>query len=101
MVVEASREYVGWAWLIPIAGMLAFIWDGVFVGITQTRGMLQSSFIAALLFFACVYFLMPLWGNHGLWIAMLVYLLMRGLVQSYIFCNRIQNNKIHHYGTSS
>ena len=101
MVVEASREYVGWAWLIPIAGMLAFIWDGIFVGITQTRGMLQSSFIAALLFFACTYFLMPLWGNHGLWIAMLVYLLMRGLVQSYIFCNRIQNNKIHHYGTSS
>ena len=97
MVVEASREYVGWAWLIPIAGMLAFIWDGIFVGITQTRGMLQSSFIAALLFFACTYFLMPLWGNHGLWIAMLVYLLMRGLVQSYIFCNRIQNNKIQYF----
>jgi MATE family multidrug resistance protein len=89
MVVEASYRYVGWAWLVPVAGMLAFIWDGVFVGITQTRGMLQSSVIAALVFFACVYILMPRYGNHGLWIAMLMYLLMRGLVQTYLFCNRV------------
>jgi MATE family multidrug resistance protein len=89
MVVEASRQYVGWAWLVPVAGMLAFIWDGVFIGITQTRGMLQSSFIAAVVFFACVCFLIPVWGNHGLWIAMLIYLLMRGLVQTYIFCRRV------------
>ena len=89
MVVEASCRYVGWAWLVPVAGMLAFIWDGVFVGITQTRGMLQSSVIAALVFFACVYILMPRYGNHGLWIAMLMYLLMRGLVQTYLFCNRV------------
>ena len=69
--------------------MLAFIWDGVFIGITQTRGMLQSSFIAAVVFFVSVFFLIPVWGNHGLWIAMLIYLLMRGLVQTYIFCRRV------------
>ncbi len=91
MVVEASSQYVAWAWLVPAAGMLAFIWDGVFIGITQTRGMLQSSFVAAAVFFACVCFLIPLWGNHGLWIAMLIYLLMRGMVQTVIFYKRVVN----------
>ena len=91
MVVEASSQYVAWAWLVPAAGMLAFIWDGVFIGITQTRGMLQSSFIAAAVFFACVCFLIPLWGNHGLWVAMLIYLLMRGMVQTVIFYKRVVN----------
>jgi MATE family multidrug resistance protein len=91
MVVEASRDYVGWAWLVPVAGMLAFVWDGIFIGITQTRGMLQSSFVAAIVFFACVFVLMPIGGNHGLWIAMLLYLLMRGLVQTVIFYKRVVN----------
>ena len=91
LVVEASSQYVAWAWLVPAAGMLAFIWDGVFIGITQTRGMLQSSFVATAVFFACVCILIPLWGNHGLWIAMLIYLLMRGMVQTVIFYKRVVN----------
>ena len=74
-----------------LAGMLAFVWDGIFIGITQTRGMLQSSFVAAIVFFACVFVLMPIGGNHGLWIAMLLYLLMRGLVQTVIFYKRVVN----------
>lgn len=81
-VVELSREYVRWAWLVPVAGVAAFIWDGIFIGTTQTRGMLWSSLIAAVVFFASVYLLIPLIGNHGLWLAMLAYLLTRGVVQT-------------------
>lgn len=84
LVVETSRHYLGWAWLIPVSGMAAFIWDGIFIGTTQTRGMLISSFIAAVAFFLAVWLLMPLWGNHGLWFSMLLYLAMRGLVQTFI-----------------
>jgi len=49
-VVEASQTYVWWAYLIPAAGVAAFIWDGLFIGTTQTRGMLVSSAVAALVF---------------------------------------------------
>jgi len=84
-VVEASRDYVWWAYLIPLAGVAAFIWDGVFVGITQTKGMLQSSLIAAIVFFASIYFSLDAFGNHGLWMSMLSYLLMRGLAQTVIY----------------
>ncbi len=81
-VVEASQAYVWWAWLIPLAGVAAFIWDGIFVGTTQTGGMLVSSLVAAVMFFVCAILLMPLMGNHGLWLSMLVYLLTRGTVQT-------------------
>ena len=83
-VIEASRAYVWWAWLIPVAGVTAFIWDGLFIGTTQTRGMLISSAIAALLFFAITTVLMPRFGNHALWLAMTLYLVARGVVQTVI-----------------
>ena len=81
-VVEASRSYVWWAYLIPAAGVAAFVWDGIFIGTTQTRGMLISSLIATLVFFLTVLLLMPKIGNHGLWLSMVLYLMTRGLVQT-------------------
>ena len=86
-VVKASRSYVGWAYLLPLAGVAAFVWDGIFIGITATRAMLISSVVAAMVFFFTALLLMPLWGNHGLWCAMTLYLLTRGLVQSLLFRN--------------
>lgn len=86
-VVEASHDYVWWAWLIPAAGVAAFIWDGIFIGTTQTRGMLLSSAIAAMVFFLCVVMLIGPWGNHGLWLAMTAYLVTRGVVQTILSLN--------------
>lgn len=84
-VVQAAREYVWWAWMIPVAGVAAFVWDGIFIGITQTRGMLVSAAVASVVFLAGVVWLMPVMGNHGLWLSMLLYLAVRGIVQSVIF----------------
>ena len=81
-VREAAREYLWWAWLIPAAGCVAFIWDGIFIGITATRGMLVSSFCSALIFFAVYLLSVEAIGNHGLWLAQIVYLAMRGLLQT-------------------
>ena len=87
-VIEASGEYIWWACLIPVCGVAAFIWDGIFIGITETRGMLLSSAIATFLFFVVALLLIPLWGNHGLWFAMLLYLATRGIVQTVIYLER-------------
>ena len=89
-VVRAAREYVWWAWLIPVAGVAAFVWDGIFIGITQTRGMLLSAALASVVFLAGVTWLMPLMGNHGLWLSMVLYLAVRGAVQSGIFWKNVK-----------
>lgn len=90
-VIEASQEYLWWVWLIPAAGCVAFIWDGIFIGVTATRGMLVSSFLSALLFFGVYEMTGDIIGNHGLWLAMVFYLLMRGVLQTIWYRLRIIN----------
>jgi len=77
-----AHDYIWWVWLVPVAGAAAFIWDGVFVGITASRGMLVATAVATLSF-AVVYLLTKdVLGNNGLWLAQIVYLAMRGILQT-------------------
>ncbi len=80
-VVAAAAPYVPWVWLIPLCSFSAFVLDGVFIGITASRQMLLSSFIAASLFFLTVFVFSNQWGNHALWVAYLCFLAMRGVIQ--------------------
>lgn len=84
-VVTASNVYLPWATLLPLCGVAAFVWDGVYIGTTRTRQMLVSSAIAAVLFFGCYVVLTRLFtekANHMLWLAYLLFLLTRGVVQT-------------------
>lgn len=84
-VVKAAADYLPWAVLVPAAGVLPFIYDGIFIGITATRGMLISSVFAMVTFFTLCYLMIPTVGNHGLWLALISYLLVRGFVQMWLF----------------
>lgn len=84
-VIEASEPYLLWVALIPVAGMGAFIWDGVFIGITDSRGMLLSCFVAAIVFAIILSLFFTTMGNHALWLALLSYLLARGIMQTILF----------------
>ncbi len=85
LVATAARDYLPWACLVPLAGIAAFVWDGVFIGITATGGMLLATSVAAACFFAATFCLMPAYANHGLWAAMLIFLFMRGCAQTVYF----------------
>ncbi len=89
-VVAASSDYVFWAYLIPVCSIGAFIWDGVFIGITASREMLISSLTAAILFFITYYLCFPHWQNHGLWMAFIVFMVSRGVVQTFLFCKSLK-----------
>ena len=84
-VIEASEPYLLWVALIPVAVMGAFIWDGVFIGITDSRGMLLSCFVAAIVFAIMLTLFFTTMGNHALWLALLSYLLARGVMQTMLF----------------
>lgn len=84
-VIASSAAYFPWAVAIPAAGMAAFVWDGVFIGVTATRGMMLSSIVSALLFFGVYLSLRGLWGNHALWFAFIVYLASRSIIQTLLF----------------
>ena len=88
-VIGASAAYFPWALVIPLSGMAAFVWDGIFIGVTATRGMLVSLVISAAVFFATFVGLYPSLGNHALWLAMTLYLASRGAVQTVIYRREI------------
>lgn len=83
--LAAAPTYFAWAIAIPFAGMAAFVWDGVFIGSTATRGMLVSSGIASVLFFAVYLSTENILHNHALWLAFILYLLARGVAQTIIY----------------
>lgn len=54
-VVEASREYLPWLLLMPVAGCAAFTWDGIYIGATASRQM-RDSMLWAVVGFALTWF---------------------------------------------
>ena len=89
-VIAAAGDYMMWVLVIPICGFAAFLFDGIFIGATATRTMRNAMFVATAAFFAIYYGLKHLAGtsideqlwNNILWIAFMVYLLLRGLLQA-------------------
>ena len=79
-VLDSVSRYRHWTLLLPICGVASFLWDGIYIGATSPRLMLWSMAISMSLFLAGYYLLIPIYGNHGLWIAFLSYLACRGMV---------------------
>lgn len=80
-VIKAAGSYYYWVLAIPLAGFAAFLWDGILIGATATRLMLYSMLVASGLFFVVYYLFYGVMGNHALWMAFLIYLSLRGIMQ--------------------
>ena len=79
-VAEQARPYYIYMVLIPVITFAAFLWDGIFIGATAAKEIRNTMIIASLLvFLPAWYILMPLYGNHGLWIAFLLFMIARGV----------------------
>lgn len=79
-VADSAMHYRHWTLLFPLCGMAAFVWDGIYIGATKTRPMFFSTLGGMIMFITLFFLLSPSLGNHGLWIAYLAYLVLRGIV---------------------
>jgi MATE family multidrug resistance protein len=79
-VIHAASPYLFWIGLVPIITFAAFIWDGVYIGATASAPMRNTLLISTFVIFVPAYYLLhgPL-GNHGLWLAMILFMLSRGI----------------------
>lgn len=79
-LVRAEAEtYLIWAAISGLFGVLAFQMDGVFIGATWSADM-RNMMIASLAAYLLAWWLfMPIWQNHGLWLALEVFLGVRGI----------------------
>ncbi len=78
-VRAAGREFLPWMVAAPIFGAAAWMLDGIFIGATRTRDMRNMMIVSLAVYGAVLVPLVPLFGNHGLWAALLVAFAVRGI----------------------
>lgn len=84
-VIAAASPYLPWVGLVPLLTFAAFIWDGIYIGATASAAMRNTLLISTLLIFLPAYYLLePAFGNHGLWMAMMLFMISRGLLLTFM-----------------
>lgn len=83
-IIQASKDFQFWALLTPIAGFAAFLWDGIFIGATASKQMRNSMLIAVSIFFAISLLFNHNYENNILWLAFIIYLASRGIMQAFM-----------------
>jgi MATE family multidrug resistance protein len=79
-IIQAASPFVWWAVAISLAGSVAYMWDGVYIGATVTPSMRNMMLISTVAIFLPAYYLtVPAMGNHGLWLALLLFMIARGI----------------------
>ncbi|WP_429329509.1 MATE family efflux transporter [Paraburkholderia atlantica] len=78
-VRAAAETYLPWAALSPVISVWGFLLDGVFIGATRTRELMMAMVVSLAVFVAASSTLLAWHGNHGLWIALLIFMATRGV----------------------
>ncbi|MEZ5538302.1 MAG: MATE family efflux transporter [Thiolinea sp.] len=78
-VVAAADVYLLWIIAAPLLAIWSYQLDGVFIGVTHTRDMRNTVFLALVIYVGLVLLLVPVWGNHALWGCLLLFLVLRGM----------------------
>ncbi|TIP27981.1 MAG: MATE family efflux transporter [Mesorhizobium sp.] len=82
---ETAARFLPYVVILPIASFAGFLLDGVFIGALRTRELRNSMFLSTVVFLAVACLLQASLGNHGLWIAMIAFMLFRaGALGSYL-----------------
>ncbi len=89
-VIELAGRYIGWIIAVPIACALPFLFDGIMVGATLTHVMRNSMIVSAIGFFVIYFSLHPFMGNDALWLAFLLFIVMRGGFQ-FLMTHRLRD----------
>ena len=78
-VLREVDHYLIWAIISPLISAPCFLLDGVMIGATESGSMRRGMIISALIFGLGLMVLVPLWGNHGLWLALMLFMSARFL----------------------
>lgn len=78
-VQQEARNYLIYIVLAPILGLAAYMLDGVFIGATRTRDMRNMMALSLMVYIIAALLLAPSMGNHGLWLALLISFVARGI----------------------
>jgi len=80
-----SYKHIIWIVIIPPAASLCYQFDGIFIGATQTKEIRNGMMISVVSFIITSIYLTKYFGNHGLWLSLLLFMIFRSLTLNYFF----------------
>ncbi|MEI7598301.1 MAG: MATE family efflux transporter [Aestuariivirga sp.] len=78
-VQETARTYLPWAAVAPVLGVICFQFDGIFTGAMATKDMRNMMILSLGVFLLAWWMLERPYGNHGLWAALDIFFIARGI----------------------
>ena len=91
-VRDMAEVYLPWMIALPLLSIWCFLLDGIFIGATRGPEMRNAMLICTFVFFLPIWYAFQFMGNHGLWLAFTVFIIVRGVVLG-IYYYRIERNE--------
>jgi MATE family, multidrug efflux pump len=88
-VRDTTLTYLPWLVISPLVSVLPFLYDGVFVGATRAREMRDIMVISTVLVFLPAWYMLLFLGNHGLWLAFIIFMASRSIGMHYYYRHRL------------
>jgi len=93
-VIAMSTPFLFWMILFPVLSTPCYIWDGVYIGLTASKAMRDTMLLALAVYLLIYVVLKNEYGNHGLWAALLIFMVARGLIQWFYYNWKIKEQAI-------
>ena len=84
-VRDLAGEFLIWLAISPLVSVWSFMLDGIFIGATRTRDMRNAMIISFGVFAVALLSLQPIFGNHGLWAALMIFMVARALTLAFLY----------------
>jgi len=88
-VIEVADRYLPWLVVLPLVAVWSYLYDGVFVGATRAREMRDIMLMSSFLVFVPAWYMLRFLDNHGLWLALTLFLASRGIGMHYYYRSRV------------
>ena len=84
-VIDSALLYLPWVIAAPLLSVWSFQLDGIFIGTGHTREMRNAMIVSLLLYLGLLQLTIPAFGNHGLFLGLLAFMLLRALTLLFYF----------------
>ena len=84
-IIATADTYLVWMIISPLLSCWSFQLDGLFIGVSHTREMRNAMVLSTAGYLAMAYLLQPLLGNHGLYLAMTLFMVFRAITLGWYY----------------
>jgi MATE family multidrug resistance protein len=84
-VIDSALLYLPWMIVAPLLSVWSFQLDGIFIGTGHTREMRNAMIFSLLGYLLLLQLVLPLLGNHGLFLGLVFFMVLRALSLLFYF----------------